>query len=121
MINFAYTNNKTTNIMKAVKLTSNDLSSGSAFYGSTINATTNELRKLFGDEADGDPYGKVQHEWGIDGEMDDDSIYEFSIYDWKEYREYSDDEMIEWHIGGENKTLTDAVKKKIEEMLAGIR
>ena len=107
--------------MKAVKLTSNDASFGSAFYGSVFYATTNELRKLFGQDIEGDPYGKTQHEWGIDGEMDNDSIYEFSIYDWKEYREYSDDEIIEWHIGGENKTLTDAVKNKVEEMLAGIR
>lgn len=49
--------------------------------------------------------------------MDDGEVYQFSIYDWKEYREYEDDEPITWHIGGADKELTDAVAKAINKLL----
>lgn len=107
--------------MKAIEIKSNNSVYGSSFHGSTFNATTNELRKLFNKDNGGDQYDKVQHDWGIEGKMDDDKTYDFSIYDWKEYRNYDDDEVINWHIGGDNAELTDAVCEKVEEMLAKIR
>ena len=114
--------NKNKYIMKAIEIKHNSSVYGTSFHGSTFKATANELRKLFGNEdCIGDKYCKVQYDWDIEGKMDDGKTYEFSVYDWKEYRDYSDDEVIEWHIGGSSNELTDAVRIKVEEMLAGIR
>lgn len=108
--------------MKAIEIKHNSSVYGTSFHGSTFKATANELRKLFGNEDYiGDKYCKVQYDWDIEGKMDNGKTYEFSFYDWKEYRDYSDDEVIEWHIGGSSNELTDAVRVKVEEMLAGIR
>ena len=41
----------------------------------------------------------------------------FTIYDWKEYREYSREAMIEWHIGGYDRTVTSQAKQLIEEKI----
>lgn len=108
--------------MKAIEIKHNSSVYGTAFYGSTFDATVNELRKLFGEEDNtGSSCDKVQHDWSIEGRMDDGQSYEFSFYDWKEYRKYGNNEVINWHIGGSNNELTDAVRIKVEEMLAGIR
>ena len=108
--------------MKAIEIKHNSSVYGTSFHGSEFKATVNELRELFGEEdCTGDEYDKSQHDWGIEGKMDDGETYEFSFYDWKEYREYDNDETISWHIGGTNKELTEAVRVKVEEMLAGIR
>lgn len=108
--------------MKIIEITHNKSCYGTAFYGSTFKATVNEIKKLFGKEDYiGDEYCKSQHDWCLEGKMDGGNSYEFSIYDWKEYREYGDDEIIDWHIGGSNHERTDAFRVKIEEMLEEIR
>ena len=72
---------------------------GTSFTDHTIRASVNELKKVLGEPHydDRDETEKSQVEWDfvIEGEG---SV--FTIYDWKEYRIYSDDEIIEWHIGG---------------------
>ena len=76
-----------------------DNASGTSFTGHTINASVNQLIKVLGEPLyeDRDEDEKVQFEWDfvIEGEG---SV--FTIYDWKEYRIYDRDEIIEWHIGG---------------------
>ena len=63
-----------------------------------FKATANELIKKFGTPTYNHPedYGdKVTREWELvlkDGTP-------LTIYDWKEYRLYSNDEVIEWHVG----------------------
>lgn len=83
-----------------------------SFTSHTIRASVNELKKVLGkphyDERDENEKSQVEWDFVIEGEG---SV--FSIYDWKEYRIYSDDEVIEWHIGGvvsscgNNKNHTD--------------
>jgi len=115
-------NKQNIKIMKAIEVKQNSSVYGKSFHGSEFNATVNELRKLFGEEDFmGEEYDKTQHDWAIEGKMDNGRTYGFSIYDWKEYRFYGNDETISWHIGGDNKELTDAVRVKVEEMLMGIR
>ena len=41
----------------------------------------------------------------------------FSVYDWKEYRSYTDDETIEWHIGGHDKATTDHAMYTLRRMM----
>ena len=70
----------------------------SSFYNETILATTSELIKVLGEPAYGrcDFDEKVQYDW----EMETDDGQYFTVYDWKEYREFGMDEVIRWHIGG---------------------
>jgi hypothetical protein len=44
----------------------------------------------------------------------------FTIYDWKEYRGFGANEMIEWHIGGFNRTDTNKAQDELQEVLAQI-
>ena len=85
-----------------------------SFYGSTVEATVNEMKEVLGNVM---YYGikddKIQHEW----EMEDENGYVFTVYDWKEYRQYSNDDVIEWHIGGHNKSITDNVMYQLQRML----
>lgn len=68
---------------------------GHSFHNVTFYATLNELKKVLGQENVGESCdGKTKHEWLV---RQRDKYY--SIYDWKECRDYSDDEMIEWHVG----------------------
>jgi len=77
---------------------------GNSFHGHTISASKRELVKLFGNPnyfcADIDE--KVQNEWDFNFVKKDNRHCSISIYDWKEYRLYLDDTVIEWHIGAEN-------------------
>jgi hypothetical protein len=56
---------------------------------------------------------KVKNEWICETENGD----VFTIYDWKEYRVYGDDEMIEWHIGGYSGKVTGQAQREIEILL----
>jgi hypothetical protein len=93
------------------KLT-NKSASGTSFHGTVINTTVSTLEKILGgityEYNSGD---KVNFEWVCetkDGEI-------FTIYDWKEYRPIGYDEVIEFHIGGNNETITE---KALNELLA---
>jgi hypothetical protein len=52
--------------------------------------------------------------------MSTDDDTPFTIYDWKEYRQYSNDELIEWHIGGHRGL--DAIKgmKELKSALSRV-
>jgi len=79
---------KQTNNLEAVN--------GTSFHGQTIYATVNQLIETCGKPYYGDTKDKVQHEWTM---VTEDGT-PFTIYDWKEYRHYDNNELIEWHIGG---------------------
>ena len=74
---------------------------GTSFHGHYFMATKNDLEKVCGKVMyqDSDINEKVQNEW----EMATEDDVHFTIYDYKEYRHYDNDEMIEWHIGTENR------------------
>ena len=55
---------------------------------------------------------KITRVWDL---ILDDSM-PFTIYDWKEYREYEDDENIEWHIGATSREDYEKVKEALNKL-----
>ena len=83
---------------------------GTSFWGGIILCTKNELVENFGNPqwSTKDIGEKVQNSWDLETTQ---GII-FTIYDWKEYREYQDDETIEWHVG--NFTKDDTLRTLLE-------
>jgi len=77
---------------------------GTSFWGGTILCTKKELVENFGNpqSSTDDTWEKVQNNWYLETTQG----IVFTIYDWKEYREYQDDEIIEWHVGSFTKDDT---------------
>ena len=87
---------------------------GTSFHGATISATLADLQIILGaPNHSGDHHDKVQNEWEL--ELEDGTV--FSVYDWKEYRRYTDKETIEWHIGGMNQKDTFVAQDTLIEAL----
>ena len=87
---------------------------GTSFHGATIRATLADLQIILGAPNNGgDHHDKVQNEWEL--ELEDGTV--FSVYDWKEYRRYTDKETIEWHIGGMNQKDTFVAQDTLIEAL----
>jgi len=88
---------------------------GTSFHNSTFKASKAWIVEIIGkpDWVDETPEDKVQNEWCCETENGD----VFTIYDWKEYRTYGDDEMIEWHIGGHSGRVTRQAQREIEILL----
>ena len=87
---------------------------GTSFHGATFNATLADLQVILGaPNSGGDHHDKVQNEWEL--ELEDGTV--FSVYDWKEYRRYTDKETIEWHIGGMNQKDTFVAQDTLIEAL----
>ena len=88
---------------------------GTSFHGATFSATLADLHIILGaPNSNGDHHDKVQNEWEL--ELEDGTV--FSVYDWKEYRRYTDKETIEWHIGGMNLKDTFVAQDTLVEALA---
>lgn len=106
---------------KVVKVYADDWANpnGTSFYGSEFNATVNEVNDLLGMEREGEINidDKVQHEWWCRCITENRETFSCTVYDWKEYREYTNDETIGWHIGGKSKEQTEAVLEWIKENL----
>lgn len=83
----------------------------------TFQATQEQIEKAFGEPTDGsfDIDEKVQNEWEL---MSGKHIV--TIYDWKEYRHYDYDEVLEWHIGSDcdDADFVSNVKKEILTKIA---
>jgi hypothetical protein len=87
---------------------------GTSFHGATISATLADLQIILGaPNHTSDPHDKVQNEWEL--ELEDGTI--FTVYDWKEYRRYTDKETIEWHIGGRSQKDTFVAQDTLVEAL----
>jgi len=86
---------------------------GTSHHGLTIFASTDEIRSKLGLEPNyykPDDYGnKSTREWDV---ISDDNL-RFTIYDWKEYSYFDDDEAIEWHVG----TRSNDDQEKVRELL----
>ena len=88
---------------------------GTSFHGATFSATLADLQVILGaPNGGGDHHDKVQNEWEL--ELEDGTV--FSVYDWKEYRRYTDKETLEWHIGGMNLKDTFVAQDTLVEALA---
>ena len=87
---------------------------GTSFHGATFSATLADLQIILGaPNHTSDHHDKVQNEWEM--ELEDGTV--FSVYDWKEYRRYTDKETIEWHIGGMNQKDTFVAQDTLVEAL----
>jgi hypothetical protein len=87
---------------------------GTSFHGATFSATLADLQVILGaPNGGGDHHDKVQNEWEM--ELEDGTV--FSVYDWKEYRRYTDKETIEWHIGGMDQKDTFIAQDTLVEAL----
>lgn len=91
---------------------------GTSFHNSTVNATVNQLRKILGEPLFEDNKGddKVNFEWEL--ETEDGEV--FTVYDWKEYRSISEDEVINWHIGAKHWTVSNRAEEEIKAALSGL-
>jgi extradiol dioxygenase family protein len=91
------------------------LSVGTSFHDTVINTTVNKLKIHLGEPEFEENYGedKVNYEWVMETSNGD----VFTIYDWKEYRSLLDDEDIEWHIGGKNRTVTELALLELQAIL----
>jgi hypothetical protein len=85
--------------------------SGTSFHDTTIRTTIHTLLKLLGQPTIVDNTGldKTNYEW----EMETDNGDIFTVYDWKEYKILHEHEIIEFHIGGMSKAITEQAKNKI--------
>lgn len=92
-----------------------DTFNNASYHGQSVSATVDQLKRVCGTPYYGHPDDKVQHEWTMATE----DGTPFTIYDWKEYREYPNDELIEWNIGG--KDGRDAIKGMKEVQMALLR
>lgn len=93
----------------------NQTPNGTSFHGTVIVCSANELKTVLGEPTYEDNTGedKVNLEWVCETE----NGKVFTVYDWKEYRPISEDEEIEWHIGGHNqKDTRDAYDEIVEEI-----
>jgi hypothetical protein len=88
---------------------------GTSFHDVTILANVQDLIKALGEPTIQDNTGedKVNFEWDCETEEGD----VFTIYDWKEYREINDIEVIEWHIGAHSKSVSNVAKMEIQKQL----
>lgn len=91
---------------------------GETSYAVCFLATKEQIVRAFGEPSyeEGCTDDKVQNEWDFDVEG-----HPVTIYDWKEYRAYDDDEVIEWHIGMEwenrDEKFVESVKAEILERI----
>jgi|TARA_R100000935_G_C2706652_1_gene112417 hypothetical protein len=88
-----------------------DLAIDLTFHGHDFSAAVVDIEKVCGKVmyTDNDIDEQTQNEW----EMQTEDGTAFTIYDFKEYREYDSAEKITWHIGAGNRF---GAKKGYEEL-----
>jgi hypothetical protein len=96
------------------KLTNSSLN-GTSFHDVTIKTSVEELIQAIGEPQHKDNTGedKVNFAWNCETEEGD----VFSIYDWKEYREISEFEEIEFHIGAHSKSISNVALEELLKVL----
>lgn len=87
-----------------------------SYHGIRIKATVDTLRQICGAPrcSDNDGQDKVNFEWVMETEAG----LVFTIYDYKEYRRLSEDEIISWHIGSKSVITDEQAKAELEEAIA---
>lgn len=97
--------------MKSTNKTPN----GTSYWSNNITATVTQLKAILGEPVfcDNDGSDKVNFEWNL--ETDNGDV--FTVYDWKEYRPISEDEIIVWHIGGINGSVTIQAQSEVNAAL----
>jgi hypothetical protein len=84
---------------------------GTSFHDTVIRTTVHTLRKILGEPhySGNDGEDKVNFEW----EMEISNGDVFTVYDWKEYRPLDEHEIIDFHIGGHSREVTEQAKKEM--------
>ena len=97
----------------------NKSTGGTSFHDTTVGTTIHTLLKLLGQPPIVDNTGmdKTNYEW----EMETDNGDVFTVYDWKEYRILNEHEIIEFHIGGMSKVITEQAKNEIYDALSKLK
>lgn len=88
---------------------------GTSFHGQTIVTTYAALAIAVGapDYECNDGSDKCNFNWTL--ELEDGTL--FTIYDWKEYRQLGQDELVEWHIGADNAFIAMRAKEALEKVI----
>ena len=94
----------------------NDATRGTSFHDTTIQCSVEQMKAVLGepDFYDNDGADKVNFEWMREVNINGRAII-FTVYDYKEYRELSLTEKVEWHVGGFNQRDTNAAAHAILE------
>ncbi|HUM53498.1 MAG TPA: hypothetical protein PK431_16890 [Chitinophagales bacterium] len=89
---------------------------GTSFHMITVSATVEQLQAILGTPAysDNDGEDKVNFSWQM--ETNEDNV--FTVYDWKEYRPISKNELITWHIGSKSLTTSLTAFDEIQAELS---
>ena len=94
------------------------IANGTSFHDHTFTATVDDLRNVLGQPQfeSNDGEDKNNFDWIM--ETEDGTV--FTVYDWKEYRQLAEDEVIEWHIGGRSGLTTGKALSEITKALDSI-
>ena len=97
------------------KLENLDLVNNTSFHFITINTSIKKLTKALGEPSIQDNTGedKVNIEWDV---ITKDGVVG-TIYDWKEYRKLGENEIVQFHIGGNSKEDTLKIKSELMKLL----
>ena len=90
-------------------------SSGTSFYGTTLKATPQQLIDLFPNSYYEQNNGSDKTNFDFTLETESGDV--FTIYDWKEYRPLRMDEVVEWHVGAFNGSVSEQGKQEVMALL----
>jgi len=85
----------------------------------TIEATRNELTAIFGKPTTYADPDKVNLQWTLTFECNDGSEVVATIYDWKHGWEPTENERLEWSVGGFTSLAGDYVKEFYDGWIEG--
>jgi hypothetical protein len=88
-------------------------SEGTSFHDDTIPASVAQLERVCGSPIRGSIHDKSQYDWVMETSKGD----VFTIYDWKEYREYEETDIIEFHIGAHTPEVSKLGLKELTQAL----
>ena len=89
---------------------------GISFFGHTITTSKNKLEVILGKSDGPSSDGKTNYNW-----LREYNGIIYSVYDWKEYRDFSDDELIDWHIGAKNKANSASICLYLLDLLKDVQ
>lgn len=91
--------------------TTTKLGGGTSFHDTTIECSVTRLIEILGAPkyVTNDGLDKTNYEWI----METDNGEVFTVYDWKHYRPLFMNEIIEWHIGGNSRTVTEKARNEM--------
>lgn len=102
--------------MTLMKIEANEyLSNTGTSLRGFVTTTYDTLVKAFGEptflgeSAD----GKVTAEWSLEVTDEDGDTHVATIYDWKQYEDGTPYGLYEWHIGGKDSIVVDAIQDAV--------